>query len=69
MQAGRPGSAIESAARDLAVTASLALQFGCEPQKIRHSLTRLSDNTPAGPLSVLLEKLVEFEAEANEVTL
>jgi hypothetical protein len=49
------GSTGSLAARDAAVAASLALQFGCPVDVLRHALTRLSDGSAAGPLGELLD--------------
>jgi hypothetical protein len=51
------GTAIETAARDAAVAASLLLQFGCPAETIRHALTRNADGSAAGPLGRLLDML------------
>lgn len=58
LEGGRNGTAIQSVARDTAVAASLALQFGCPLETLRAALTRDHDGAPAGPLSALLD-LVE----------
>lgn len=55
LQAGRVGSGIEAIARDTAVAASLALQFGCPIDVMRNAVTRLDDKSPAGPLGKLLD--------------
>jgi YD repeat-containing protein len=51
------GSAVETAARDSAVVASLALQHGVPADTIRHALTRNSDGDASGPLGKLLDLL------------
>lgn len=58
LEGGRNGTAIQSVARDTAVAASLALQFGCPLDTLRAALTRNDDGSPAGPLGALLD-LVE----------
>ena len=55
----RPCSAVAVAARDLAIAASLALQFGCPACVLRKALQRLSDGSPAGPLAAALDALDE----------
>ena len=45
-------------ARDMAVAASLALQFGCPAEVLRRAVTRSYDGSAAGPLGCLLD-LVE----------
>lgn len=56
------GGSAGLAARDAALAASLALQYGCSAAELRASLTRLEDGGPAGPLAVLLD-LVEPSAK------
>jgi hypothetical protein len=51
------GTAIETAARDSAVVASLALQHGVPPDTIRHALTRNRNGEASGPLGMLLDLL------------
>jgi hypothetical protein len=51
------GTAIETAARDSAVVASLALQQGVPPETIRHALTRNANGTASGPLAALFDLL------------
>lgn len=58
LQAGRIGSGIEAIARDTAVAASLALQYGCPVDVMRNAVTRLDDKSPAGPLGKFLDKIV-----------
>jgi hypothetical protein len=50
-------SALETIARDAAITASLSLQFGCPAETLRHALTRNTNGTAAGPLGHLLDIL------------
>jgi hypothetical protein len=57
LNAEKIGTAIETAARDSAVVASLALQHGVPPETIRRSLTRNGDGTPSGALGTLLDLL------------
>jgi hypothetical protein len=62
LQAGRIGSGIEAIARDTAVAASLALQFGCPLEVMRNSVTRLDAapgklGDPAGPLGKFLDMI------------
>ena len=42
----KPGSPIESIARDAAILVSLAVQFGCPLDVIRHALTKDDTGTP-----------------------
>ncbi|MBG1233005.1 hypothetical protein [Aestuariivirga litoralis] len=55
LEGGKNGTAIQAVARDTAVAASLALQFGTPIDTLRHALTRNDDGTPAGPLGALLD--------------
>ena len=57
LSAGKAGTGIEHAARDLAVVTSLALQHGTPLATLRHALTRLDDGSAAGPLGRLLDVL------------
>jgi hypothetical protein len=54
---GKAGTTIESHARDEAIAASLALQFGCPVDVLRRALTRNVDGSPSGALGRLLESL------------
>lgn len=60
LQAGRVGSGIEAIARDTAVAASLAFQYGCPVDVMRNAMTRLDASPgqrgePAGPLGKFLD--------------
>jgi hypothetical protein len=57
LQAGRIGSGIEAIARDTAVAASLAFQYGCPVDVMRNAVTRLDDKSPAGPLGEFLDMI------------
>jgi hypothetical protein len=57
LNADKIGTAIETAARDSAVVASLALQHGVPPDTIRHALTRNGNGEASGPLGMLLDLL------------
>jgi YD repeat-containing protein len=57
LNAEKIGTAIETAARDSAVVASLALQHGVLPETIRHALTRNGDGSASGALGTLLDLL------------
>ena len=58
----KTGSSAEIAAHDAGVSASLALQFGCPAEVLRHALTKLSDGTSAGPIGRTLDLLAEDAA-------
>jgi ribonucleoside-diphosphate reductase alpha chain len=56
LNAGKPGCAAETAARDAAIILSIALQHGCPLDTIQHALTKLADGkSPAGPIGRALE--------------
>ncbi len=50
-----------SAARDSAITASIALQHGVPIESLRHALMRDSRGKPSGPLGVVLDLLAQEE--------
>jgi hypothetical protein len=56
------GSAAETAARDSAVVASIALQHGVELDTLRKALLRDSRGQPSGPLGIALDLLAAHEA-------
>jgi hypothetical protein len=58
LNADKVGTAIETAARDSAVVASLALQHGASPEAIRRALSRNENGEASGPLGALLDLLV-----------
>ena len=58
LDGGKPGTPVQSVARDTAVAASLALQHGASLPTLRAALTRNDDGSPAGALGALLD-LVE----------
>ena len=51
----KPGSGAGTSARDIGVSASLALQYGTPVETLKKALTRLSDGSAAGPLGRLLD--------------
>jgi len=55
----KSGSPIEAIARDAAIMASLALQFGVPIETIRAALTRDNDGGPATLLGAALDALAE----------
>lgn len=65
LAAGKAGSHIEAQARDMAVAASLALQFGCPAHVLRAALTRLEDDKAAGPLAVLLDIIAKDDPDPD----
>ena len=57
LHAAKGGTAIDAAARDSAVVASLALQHGVDPDTLRHALMRNGNGKANGPLGVVLDLL------------
>src|SRR5690349_3173119 len=51
------GSAADAAARDAAITASIALQFGADIETIRKALCRDACGKAVGPLGAALDML------------
>ena len=59
LDSGKPGSAVQAFARDAAVFASLALQYGCPLQVLHSAVTRTDTGEAAGPGGKLLDLVVE----------
>jgi hypothetical protein len=57
LNAEKGGTAIDDAARDSAVVASIALQHGVEADMLRRALMRNGRGIASGPLGVLLDLL------------
>jgi hypothetical protein len=55
----RCGSTIGTLCKDLAVTFSLAVQSGADPEVIRHALSRDARGNASSPLGVALDMLAE----------
>jgi len=55
---GRAGSDIDAAAKDSAVIASIALQYGVPVDVIRKALLRDSESIASSPLGVVLDLIV-----------
>ena len=55
LQSRKPGSQSDANARDAAVAASLALQFGCPLETLRRALLRDSHGQPSTPLGAALD--------------
>jgi hypothetical protein len=66
LNAEKGGTAIDDAARDSAVVASLALQHGVDPDTLRHALMRNGGGEASGPLDVLLDSLSYGEHQRQE---
>ena len=58
----KSGTAIEAWARDSAILASIAIQYGTPLDTVRHALSRDEANNAASPLGALLDILAESEA-------
>jgi ribonucleoside-diphosphate reductase alpha chain len=59
LQNHKPGSQSDSNARDAAVAASLALQFGCPLETLQRALLRDSQGRPSTPLGAALDIIAE----------
>ena len=59
LTAAKGGTAIDDAARDSAVVASIALQHGVDADTLRHALMRSSNGVASGPLGTLLDLLAK----------
>ena len=57
LSCNKVGSDADAAARDAAVTTSIALQHGCSLSTLRHALTRASDGRASGPIGMVLDIL------------
>jgi hypothetical protein len=57
LQNHKPGSQSDANARDAAVAASLALQFGCPLETLRRALLRDSQGRPSTPLGAALDAI------------
>jgi hypothetical protein len=57
----KSGSDADTAARDSAITCSIALQFGADIETIRKALCRDGRGNASGPLSVALDMLAAEE--------
>jgi hypothetical protein len=54
----KAGSHADTAARDAAITCSIALQFGADIETIRKALCRDARGNASGPLGAVLDMLV-----------
>jgi hypothetical protein len=59
LTAEKGGTAIDDAARDSAVVASIALQHGVDADTLRHALMRNGSGVASGPLGTLLDLLAK----------
>jgi hypothetical protein len=58
LQNFKPGSQLDANARDAAVAASLALQFGCPIEILQRALLRDSRGNPSTPLGAAIDEIV-----------
>jgi len=63
LSSGKAGSDSDTAARDSAVVASIALQYGVPLDVLRHALMRDAQGRPSGPLGVALDIITTEGAE------
>jgi hypothetical protein len=57
----KSNSAADTAARDAAITFSIAVQHGADPEVIRRALCRNADGSASGPLGRALDHVAERE--------
>src|SRR5262245_37254160 len=62
LQNHKPGSQSDSNARDSAVAASLALQFGCPLKTLQRAVLRDSAGRPSTPLGAALDRIAGVES-------
>jgi hypothetical protein len=62
---GRVNSHADTAARDSAVVASLALQFGADLETLRRALLRDSQGNASGPLGIALDLNAQLDGDAR----
>jgi hypothetical protein len=59
LQNHKPGSQSDANARDSAIAASLALQFGCPLEVLQRALLRDSQGRPSTPLGAAIDLVAE----------
>ena len=57
----KSNSAADTSVRDAAITFSIAVQHGADPETIRSALCRDADGTARGPLAVALDLIMGNE--------
>src|SRR5262245_22901551 len=62
LQNHKPGSTSDANARDAAVAASLALQFGCPIETLQRALLRDSHGRPSTPLGAAIDIIAERQS-------
>jgi len=60
LQNHKPGSAADFFARDAAIAASLALQFGCPLEVLRRAVLRDPRGAPSTPLGAAIDVIAEM---------
>ena len=63
LQNHKPGSQSDSNARDAAVAASLALQYGCPLEVLKRALLRDSQDRPSTPLGAAVDAISNEEGD------
>jgi hypothetical protein len=63
LDASKAGSAADTAARDSAITASIAMQMGADGETIRKALCRDAYGNAVGPLRAALDLLAREETQ------
>jgi hypothetical protein len=59
LNAGKADSDLDIAARDAAIAASIALQYGASLDTLFHSMTRNPDGSASGPLGHAIEMIIK----------
>jgi len=62
LQNHKADSQADAFARDSAIAASLALQFGCPLETLRNAVLRNADGKPSTPLGAALDQIAEQES-------
>ena len=63
LQNTKAGSQSDGNARESAIAASLALQFGCPAETLRGAVLRNPNGTACTPLGAALDRIAEFQNE------
>ena len=58
VNAGHANSALDFLISDAAILLSIALQFGVDPDELRHAMKRLGDGSPASPIGAALDRIL-----------
>jgi hypothetical protein len=58
LQNHKPGSQSDSNARDSAIAASLAIQYGCPLETLQRALLRDSAGRPSTPLGAAIDRII-----------